>query len=178
MSSPGNIKRSDRSSQLGRGTVTFWNKNTTRRDVEMGTFDETKDGAYPQMGPGVHYGKINTSSGQLEDQAMSFMPGHTVQDCGVPCCTGDFTNCPCGCQSYTSDTQMNLDPEELEQLRQKCTCACCGLKFHNRSNLRRHEKKHLNIYRHHCAICGRKFSRSDCLKLHMKRKHKSIHSGS
>lgn len=120
---------------------------------------------------GITRASCSDSSG-IEPQTVLALPRSNQQACGVPCCTGDFTNCPCGCQSYSTDTQMNLDPLELQRLKQKCTCACCGLKFHNQSNLRRHQKKHFNIYRHHCSICGYKFSRSDSLKLHMKRKHR------
>lgn len=116
-----------------------------------------------------------SSNSELREGASLSSSGQ--QACGVPCCTGEYTNCPCGCQSYSTDTQMNLDPVELQRLKLKCTCTCCGLKFHNQSNLRRHQKKHLNIYRHHCSICGYKFSRSDSLKLHMKRKHKVEYTG-
>ena len=116
-------------------------------------------------------GFSQASCGGSKPRTVASFPRTNPPACGVPCCTGEYTNCPCGCQSYSTDTQMNLDPVELQRLKLKCTCTCCGLKFHNQSNLRRHQKKHFNIYRHHCSICGYKFSRSDSLKLHMKRKH-------
>lgn len=92
-------------------------------------------------------------------------------------CTGNFSNCQCGCQdSYGrccgQSLQMQLDVTELIRLEQSCTCTQCGKSFHNSSNLRRHKRKHFNAYTHVCTICGRKFFRSDVLKLHMKNVHK------
>lgn len=102
------------------------------------------------------------------------VPSSAASGCGS-CCVGNGKldkKCLCGCQPYNSELTMNIDPAELERLRQKCTCSCCGVQFHNQSNLRRHEKVHFNIYQHQCSICGQKFSRSDTLKLHLRRKHR------
>ncbi|KAJ3202252.1 hypothetical protein HK099_001907, partial [Clydaea vesicula] len=48
----------------------------------------------------------------------------------------------------------------------KMTCQYCFLDFKRKYDLKRHEKKHLNIKDFVCNRCMRGFTRSDALKNH------------
>lgn len=48
----------------------------------------------------------------------------------------------------------------------KCSCPLCKRHFHNRANMKRHLKIHLNDRRYKCSKCSTGFYRPDHLKLH------------
>nr|XP_019555931.2 zinc finger protein ZFMSA12A-like isoform X2 [Aedes albopictus] len=80
----------------------------------------------------------------------------------------DKRNFPCDKCSKSFKKEIDLKSHLLLHDEKREECTFCGLKFHRKSNLKMHMRKHQDIFFYACSECPRKFKNNSHLKEHFK----------
>ncbi|XP_055595890.1 oocyte zinc finger protein XlCOF6-like [Uranotaenia lowii] len=81
-------------------------------------------------------------------------------------------NFPCGTCDKSFKKEVDLRAHLLLHSEKKEVCSECGMRFHRKSNLKMHMRKHQDTFFYACSECPKKFKNNSHLKEHFK-----VHSG-
>ncbi|XP_062546145.1 oocyte zinc finger protein XlCOF6-like [Armigeres subalbatus] len=80
----------------------------------------------------------------------------------------DKRNFQCEKCSKSFKKEIDLKSHSLLHEEKREECSFCGLKFHRKSNLKMHMRKHQDTFFYACSECPRKFKNNSHLKEHFK----------